>query len=220
MNYFEELNQIDVSGKAEKKNNLTYLSWAWAWAELKKKHPLANYRVYENERGWNYFTDGRTCWVKVGVIVPVKCSPSDAPGELLDDMERAGNVPVFIDVEHVEYLPVMDNRNRSIPADQVTSFDINKSIQRACCKAIARHGVGLFIYAGEDLPETVYVCENCKRDIVAARGMAPAAIASGTLKTYGRSLCMVCAADEKAKRAKAAEAVESMEAAGVPVEVS
>ena len=55
--------------------------------------------------------------------------------------------------EYIEYLPVMDFKNRSIPADAVTSFDVNKAIQRSLTKAVARHGLGLYIYAGEDLPE-------------------------------------------------------------------
>ena len=57
-------------------------------------------------------------------------------------------------IEHIEYLPVMDFRNQSISADKVTSFDVNKSIQRSLTKALARHGLGLYIYAGEDLPES------------------------------------------------------------------
>ncbi len=126
-NYFTKLFDIDVSKKTEKKGGLTYLSWAWAWAELKKLHPDAEYAVYENAQGWNYHTDGRTCWVKTGVKVE--------------------------HVEHIEYLPVMDFKNKSIPAEQVTSFDVNKAIQRSLTKAIGRHGLGLYIYAGEDLPE-------------------------------------------------------------------
>ena len=56
-------------------------------------------------------------------------------------------------IEHIEYLPVMDFRNKSIPLESVTSFDVNKTIQRSLTKAVARHGLGLYIYAGEDLPE-------------------------------------------------------------------
>lgn len=131
-NYFEALNALDVSGKTEKKNGLTYLSWAFAWGELKKRHPASYFTIYENEHGWPYFTDGRTCWVKTGVTV------------VLEDGTA---------LEHIEYLPVMDHRNQSIPAERVTSFDVNKSIQRSLTKAVARHGLGLYIYAGEDLPE-------------------------------------------------------------------
>ena len=127
MNYFETLNNVNVSDKTEKKNGLTYLSWAWAWGEIKKRYPDANYRVYESAEGWNYHTDGRTAWVKTGVTVN--------------------------GIEHIEYLPVMDFRNKSIPLDKVTSMDVNKTIQRSLTKAVARHGLGLYVYAGEDLPE-------------------------------------------------------------------
>ena len=126
-NYFVELNAINVSDKIEKKNGLSYLSWAYAWGELKKLHPDANYTIYENKDGWNYFTDGKTCWVKTGVSVN--------------------------GLEHIEYLPVMDFKNKSIPLDLVTSFEVNKTIQRSLTKAVARHGLGLYVYAGEDLPE-------------------------------------------------------------------
>jgi len=126
-NYFKNLSDINVSEKIEKKNNLSYLSWAFCWAEVKKIHPFTAYTVYENAQGWNYHTDGKTCWVKTGVTIE--------------------------GLEHIEYLPVMDNRNASIPADKVTSFDVNKAIQRSLTKACARHSLGLYIYAGEDLPE-------------------------------------------------------------------
>ena len=126
-NYFIELNSINVNEHTEKKNNLTYLSWAWAWQEVKIKHPSATYTIYENSDGWNYFTDGRTAWVKTGVTIN--------------------------DIEHIEYLPVMDFKNKSIPLESITSFDVNKTIQRSLTKAVARHGLGLYIYAGEDLPE-------------------------------------------------------------------
>ena len=127
MSVFEKLNAINVNGHTEKKNGLTYLSWAWAWAELLKAYPDSTYTVYENKDGWCYHTDGKTAWVKTGVTVEGK--------------------------EYIEMLPVMDFRNRSIPADQITSMDVNKAIQRSLTKAVARHGLGLYIYAGEDLPE-------------------------------------------------------------------
>ena len=126
-NVFKTLNAINVNDKTEKKNGLTYLSWAWAWGEVKKCYPTAIYTVYENNEGWNYFTDGKTCWVNTGVTIE--------------------------GLEYIEYLPVMDYRNKSITLDNVTSFDVNKTIQRSLTKALARHGLGLYIYAGEDLPE-------------------------------------------------------------------
>lgn len=140
LSVFDILNDINVNDKTEKKGKLTYLSWAWAWGQLKKNYPTANYKVYENADGWNYFHDGRTAWVKVGVTVN--------------------------GLEHIEYLPVMDNYNRSIPLDKITSFNVNTSIQRALTKAIARHGLGLYIYAGEDLPEVdkpVYANEEIEQ---------------------------------------------------------
>ena len=124
---FEVLNAVNVNGHTEQKNGLTYLSWAWAWAEVKKAYPDANYTIYEDANGRPYHTDGRTCWVKTGVTID--------------------------GLEHIEYLPVMDYRNASIPLDKVTSMDVNKAIQRSLTKACARHGLGLYIYAGEDLPE-------------------------------------------------------------------
>lgn len=126
-NYFVVLNNINVNDKTEKKNGLTYLSWAWAWGEIKKLHPNATYTIYENADGCFYHTDGKTCWVKTGVTVN--------------------------GIEHIEYLPVMDYKNKSIPLNAVTSFDVNKTIQRSLTKACARHGLGLYVYAGEDLPE-------------------------------------------------------------------
>lgn len=124
---FQTLNAINVNDKVEKKNNLTYLAWAYAWGEVKKNYPDATYKIYENAQGWNYHTDGRTCWVKTGVTIGGQ--------------------------EYIEYLPVMNHANKSIPLEQVTSFDVNKAIQRSLTKACARHGLGLYIYAGEDLPE-------------------------------------------------------------------
>ena len=127
MSVFETLNNINVEEHIEEKNNLRYLSWAWAWAEVKKIYPLAQYTIYENKDGWNYFTDGRTGWVKTGVTIE--------------------------GLEHIEYLPIMDYKNKSIPLDKITSFDVNTAIQRSLTKALARHGLGLYVYAGEDLPE-------------------------------------------------------------------
>lgn len=129
-NYFETLNDINVSDKAEQKGNLTYLSWVFAWGEVKKRFPEATYTIYERDTQFgpvNYFTDGRTCWVKTGVTIN--------------------------GIEHIEELYVMDHRNQSITLDKITSKDVNTSIQRSITKAIARHGLGLYIYAGEDLPE-------------------------------------------------------------------
>lgn len=141
-NYFKQLYDIDVNDKKKEKNGLSYLSWSWAWSEVKKLFPDAVYTIYEEEisidevtekgtihksvkRPW--FDDGETGWVKTGVTVN--------------------------GIEHIEELPILDFKNKSIPADKITSADANKSIQRSLTKACARHGLGLYIYAGEGLPE-------------------------------------------------------------------
>lgn len=174
-NYFKTLNDINVNGKTEQKNGLTYLSWAWAWGEVKKLFPDATYTIYENSNGWCYHTDGKTCWVKTGVTVN--------------------------GVEHIEYLPVMDYRNQSINADKVTSFDVNKAIQRSLTKAVARHGLGLYIYAGEDLPEAeanaVLCCADCGEPIVETQKKDGTPwfvkdIFLYSTKNFGRCLCPAC----------------------------
>ena len=187
-NYFAELNAVNVNEHTEKKNGLTYLSWAWAWGEIKKRHPDATYTIYENANGWNYHTDGSTAWVKTGVTVN--------------------------GIEHIEYLPIMDSRNRSIPAENVTSFDVNKAIQRSLTKACARHGLGLYIYAGEDLPEDTtftpitaanekkpyetVICANCNKEIKPTRN-SKGVIQSVqdqvefSQKAFGKDLCLACA---------------------------
>lgn len=183
-NYFSILNGINVNDKTETKNGLTYLSWAWAWGELKKKFPESYYTIYENEAGWNYHTDGRTAWVKTGVTV------------VLPDCA----------IEHVEMLPVMDYKNRSIPLEQITSFDVNKAIQRSLTKAVARHGLGLYIYAGEDLPEDEteakpkggggFMTKGKKVDFSPTCAECGATITDAehdfSVKRYGKPLCRAC----------------------------
>lgn len=148
-NYFKQLNSINCNDKTEKKNGLTYLAWAYAWGEVKKLFPESTYTIYENANGWFYHTDGNTCWVKTGVTIN--------------------------GIEHIEYLPVMDYKNRSIPVDQVTSFDVNKAIQRSLTKAVARHGLGLYIYAGEDLPDDDNQVEQSSKPSTAVQARRVAA---------------------------------------------
>ena len=102
----------------------------------KKLYPSLKRVVYETEDGMNYFTDGNTAWVKVGV---------DIDG-----------------IEYIDYLPIMNTsgRPRSIKLDQITSFDVNTSIQRSTVKALALHGLGLSVYAGEDLLDTTPVVKK------------------------------------------------------------
>jgi hypothetical protein len=192
-NYFLTLNNINVNEHAEQKNGLVYLSWAWAWAEVKKKFPDANYTIYQNENlgGMPYFTDGKTAMVKTGVKIN--------------------------GIEHIEFLPVMDCKNKSIEVTKITSFDVNKAIQRSLTKAVARHGLGLYIYAGEDLPEEeskavegrpvpdtkeakqteIGVCEKCGKKITDVKKkdgtiMNSIAVEALARSRTGTSLCADC----------------------------
>lgn len=141
-NNFELMYNRDMSAKLKTKGGLKYLSWAAAWAEVKKLFPDATYRIYEENikiiktvgdtiiernvpRPW--FDDGHTGWVKTGVTIN--------------------------GIEHIEDLPIMDFKNKSMAADAITSMDANKAIQRSLTKACGRHGCALWIYEGEDLPE-------------------------------------------------------------------
>ena len=173
---FEMLNEINVSDRIEKKGRLNYLSWAWAWGELKKRFPDASSRVYEREDGRIYWDDGKTCWVKCSVTVQGQ--------------------------EITEYLPIMDSRNTSIPLENVTSMDVNKTIQRCITKAIGRHGLGLYIYQGEDLPEDTearneaalqtYTCADCGKVIEPFKSISAAEVADRAQKQFGRALCLSC----------------------------
>ena len=137
MEAFKVLSQIDVNGKTEKKGQFTYLSWAFAWGELKKVSPSATAKVYHDKNtNMPYFASKAGVIVKVGVTVE--------------------------GLEHVNYLPVMDYRNAAIAPEKVTMMDVNKAIQRSTVKAIALHGLGLYIYAGEDLPEEPELTEEEK----------------------------------------------------------
>jgi hypothetical protein len=130
MEIFKTLSEINVNTHTEKKGKFTYLSWAFAWAELKKNYPSATSKVYHDKNtNMPYFESNAGVIVKVGVTID--------------------------GLEHINYLPAMDFRNLAIPSEKITMMDVNKTIQRCTVKAIALHGLGLYIYAGEDLPEEV-----------------------------------------------------------------
>lgn len=143
---FDELNAINVNEKTEKKKSggteLTYLSWTWAWAEVKKRFPEAHYEIVMHN-GLPYVYDENT-----GYMVFTN---------------------VTIDgITHTMWLPVMDGANKAMKnqpytystkyngektVDAATMFDVNKTIMRCLVKNLAMFGLGLYIYAGEDLPE-------------------------------------------------------------------
>ena len=120
-----ELLKINVNGHLEKKGNLSYLSWAWAWAEVLKIDPGARWTAHEWDNSPVMVLRNGTAMVKVSV-------------EIKSDIKTC-------------ILPVMDNRNKAIVDPD--AFAVNTAMMRCLAQAIAMHGLGLYIYAGEDLPE-------------------------------------------------------------------
>jgi hypothetical protein len=123
-NYFARLNQINVSEHVEKKGEFSYLSWPYAVAQLRLADPAASWEVRRFD-GLPYLKTETGHFVEVAVTVE---------GVTLTQIH-----------------PVLDSRNR--PIDEPSCFDVNTSIQRCLVKAIALHGLGLYVYAGEDLPD-------------------------------------------------------------------
>lgn len=141
---FETLNNLDLSKKTKEKNDLTYTPWAAAWAEVKKVYPDATFCVtpqtmdgYGNTRFWH--DDGKSGWVEVSVTIQ--------------------------DETQTETLAIMDYRNNSIPAEKITSTDANKSVKRCLVKALALHGLGIYVYMGEDLPEELKMANALRSEI-------------------------------------------------------
>jgi len=148
---FERLAAIDVSQRTEKKQGLTYLSWAWAWDQFKRHCPDATYEIWTDEQERPYMYDNDT-----GYMVRVTVT---ACGE-----------------SHMMWLPVMDGANKAQKNHDytytvkkgektvaaATMFDINKALMRCLVKCLAMFGLGLFIYAGEDMPE---LSEEAKAEI-------------------------------------------------------
>lgn len=153
-NHFNELMKLD--GKVEKKNGLNYISWANAWAEVKNKYPETTYKVYTNESGMPYFVDDSGGFVKVSVTVGGTEQMCWLP--ILDFR----NNPMKKEAYTFEKFDKYKNQNIKVEVKAISSFDINKSIMRALTKAIAFAGYGLFVFAGEDLPEdSKGIAERC-----------------------------------------------------------
>ena len=128
-NVFETLNKVDVSEHMEKKGQFNYLSWAHAVRELLKVCPTATWEVHLFDRG-------------------------DGTKQPFMSDDTGGYVQVSVDVDGVirtQIHPVLDNRNQTIKTPN--AFQVNTSIQRCLAKAIALHGLGLYLFAGEDLPQ-------------------------------------------------------------------
>lgn len=141
---FENLFEVNVNDHIEKKKDLSYLSWPYAWAEVKKRYPKANYKIHQfGEKELPYvFDEGIGFMVFTSVTIE--------------------------DITHSMWLPVMDSSNKAmksegytydtrfkkdISVEPATMFDVNKTIMRCLVKNLAMFGLGLYIYSGEDLPE-------------------------------------------------------------------
>lgn len=141
---FEKLYNIDVSGYIEKKNGLNYLSWANAIAEFKKVHPNMTYEVKKFENGLPYVYDENT-----GYMVFTSVTVDGLTLEMwLPVMDSANNA-----MKSHPY--TIKTRYKEFPVQAATMFDINKTIMRCLTKNLAMFGLGLRVYNGEDLPETV-----------------------------------------------------------------
>jgi len=145
---FNALSNLDLSDKCEKRESLTYLSWANAWSEFKSAYPSATYQILKNENGLPYFSDPN-----LGIMVFTEVTVDD--------------------VTHQMWLPVMDNKNKAMKLQSYTylvwdnyqkkhvektvqagsMFDINKTLMRCLVKNLAMFGLGLYIFQGDDLPE-------------------------------------------------------------------
>ncbi len=153
MNIFEKLFQIDVSKHIEKKNGLSYLSWPYAWAETKKIFPESLYEVKlfgENELPYVYDENtGYMVFTSITILDEYKLT-CDMWLPVMDSANKAmKNHPYTYDTKY----------KKGITVEAATMFDINKTIMRCLVKNLAMFGLGLCIYAGEDLPECY--CSDC-----------------------------------------------------------
>lgn len=147
--YFNALCSLDLSDKVEKYNDLTYVSWANAWAEFKGCYPSATYRIIKNpETNLPYFADPFT-----GIMVYTEVSVDGITHEMWLPVMNSANKAMKLEAYTYQ---IWDKEKRQYVDKTVqaaTMFDINKTIMRCLVKNLAMFGLGLYIYAGEDVPE-------------------------------------------------------------------
>lgn len=153
---FNELFALDVNGHTESKKTggttLTYLSWAWAWAEVKKKYPTANYHIERNENGMPFFNDLDTGYM-VFTTVTIEGMTHEMWLPVMDGANKAMRSTPY-EYEVIKWTNKKRDGFTTKKVEQATMFDVNKTIMRCLVKNLAMFGLGLYIYAGEDLPET------------------------------------------------------------------
>lgn len=188
---FQELYSLDVSQYVEKKNDLSYLSWAYAWAEFKKIYPDADYSIMKDAQGRCYFGDEG-----IGYMVYTTVSAGGLTYEMwlpvMDGANKAMKLlPYTYKVAVWEWNPATRKKERTGEQEKtveaMTMFDVNKTIMRCLVKNLAMFGLGLYIYAGEDLPTDIkeYVCADCGKTV-------DNAMAKRTEKAFGVTLCKEC----------------------------
>lgn len=189
---FQELYSKDVNKYVEKKNGLSYLSWSYAWAEFKKIYPDATYVVKKDESGRCYFGDEN-----IGYMVYTTVTAGGLSYEMWLPVMDANNKSMKLNA----YSYATRNGERTVEA--ISMFDINKTIMRCLVKNLSMFGLGLYIYAREDLPEDIieHECTDCGCTV-------DSAMAQRTKKAFGVILCKECGI----KRSQAAK-----EAASTPV---
>ena len=143
---FDTLFHLDVNDHVEQKNTgkttLSYLSWAWAWAEVVKRYPDISYEIVKNDQNLPYFADPET-----GIMVYTRVTLDGVTREMwLPVMDGANNAMKLTEYE-------VQTRFGAKHVAAATMFDINKTIMRCLVKNLAMFGLGLYIYAGEDLPQ-------------------------------------------------------------------
>ena len=146
--YFEALKALDLSDKCEKRDNLTYLSWANAWSEFKACYPSATYRIVKNpETGLPYFCDPNT-----GIIVFTEVSVDDVTHEMWLPVMNGGNKAMKLEPYNYQVWDSYKKQYVDKTVNAATMFDINKTLMRCLVKNLSMFGLGLYIYAGEDVP--------------------------------------------------------------------
>ena len=170
----KKLRSLDVSSKTEKKQKLTYLSWTWAWDEVLKNYPTATYKVVKQDNGLPYLYDENTGYM------------------VFTELTIEG-------LTHEMWLPVMDGANKAMKSksysyetrysgkktvEAASMFDINKTIMRCLVKNIAMFGLGLYIYAGEDLPEALPEKLTDKRFTDALQALKENKITKATIEAF------------------------------------
>ncbi len=155
MSVYNTLSKVDTSGKTKQKNGLTYLSWVFAWAETKKNYPEATYEIVKRDSGLPYVYDNDTGYM-VFTNVTIEGVTHEMWLCVMDGANKAmKNHPYTYQVKDWEKSKKANKfvgKDKNV--DQCSMFDINKAIMRCLVKNLAMFGLGLNVYAGEDLPLT------------------------------------------------------------------